>query len=1256
MDEARPDSFPKTERFEERGFLGRGGMGVVFRAFDRRTQREVALKTLPAPDPEQVFQLKQEFRVVADLIHESLVQLHDLVMDGGSCFFTMELLEGPEFLGWVDVGDDPSAPLPAELLERIARGLVQIAGGVSAIHDAGMLHRDIKPSNIRVRRSADGDRLVLLDFGIVAPIVADAQARRDREGTTGTPAYMSPEALRGGALGPASDWYSVGCVAYEALTGRRPFARSDRERGEIVPPSEVRAGVPAWLDDLIASLLYPEPSRRADGTRLREILGSVAPDSAAAASPTPRHVMPWGVSSKGGDGLPFVGRRAEMEELSRHFAKLQEGVSSVVHISGDSGIGKSELIHRFAERAENEAGAVTLRGRCHLHESVPYKAVDQVVDDLTRFLLREETPAQELVPRDADALCRLFPVLRRVPEFAALGEAADEADPHMLRRRGAGALRGLLAAIGARFPLVVWIDDLQWGDEDSAALIREWLRPGAMPRVLLVLSYRDESADENPLLESMRGIPGDESAAERVELAIEPLGAHESSELTSQLLRGHSADDSEVRSIVAEAAGSPFFISQLARHLADLAERGGAEAPIGQVSDRSGGGLRLADVIGLRLDALSPLERRVVEVASVAVSPLDTDRALAAAGGGASDRSVLQTLQKLCLLRIGADAAEPTVQTYHAKIAEATIARLPQDELRGTHRILADMLGEDPRAEPEDLVPHLLGAGDLSEAARAAAKAGDRAADALAFGRAARHYELALEYGGPELHPHQLRVRLAEALVNAGQTPRAAEWFEEAADELERERPGSSEVSLLRRQAAQHFIQCGLSVRGSALMRSVLSGLGVRMPETTPAAVRALVWNRLRLRLRGTKPAPFDADVSPEALERMDAIWSAGRSNAMNSPILSGALVTRFVLHSLDLGEPRRIVAALGMEATWCAGVGGRMLRRVDPLLEQIDALAEEHGTSYEHASRPYFRSVVAWTRGDWARSASLMAESIRQLRTECPGTAYEVSVGNIYLLSALAMRGELSALVDAAREELRIAEDRCDLFAQNACLLGEQVLAWLVADEPETALRRADEVVAAWSKGGFFTQHYHYLIATVQAFLYRGEAWKAWQRVVEIWPDIETARILDMENTRIQMLYLRGRAALAAASDAAGAPQGLAKWSHRRLHKRAADDARRIARSTLPFAAALAATLRSAIAGQSGSRDEAVRELETALAGFDASGMPVHREGVRARLGATRSAADEVTQAHAWLTDRGVVRPDRLVDVFAPPLGDSPV
>ncbi|MBS1154036.1 MAG: hypothetical protein H6Q89_5734, partial [Myxococcaceae bacterium] len=383
------DDFTGNARYKVVRRLGAGGMGIVYEAIDtERASQRVAIKVLRGRDPEALVRIKREFRALADVSHTNLVALHDLVAEGETCFFTLELVEGVDFLEWVRPGlavplkDLPTGALDATFPSpspsaatldqaRLTSALRQLAQGVGALHAAGRLHRDLKPSNVLV--TAEG-RVVILDFGLVAELDGERSITEEQGHTiVGTAPYMAPEQADSGPVTPSADWYAVGAMLYQALTGRLPFEGApmqvlvDKARMSAPPPSEKARNVPPELERLCVWLLKRVPAERAGSAQILEALGQA-----------PRLETPAPKLEQG-----FVGRQDELDALMGALDASAQGEPRVVRVWGSSGIGKTTLVRQFLIRAE-QRGAVVLSGRCYERESVPYKALDSAIDTLAR--------------------------------------------------------------------------------------------------------------------------------------------------------------------------------------------------------------------------------------------------------------------------------------------------------------------------------------------------------------------------------------------------------------------------------------------------------------------------------------------------------------------------------------------------------------------------------------------------------------------------------------------------------------------------------------------------------------------------------------------------------------------------------------------------------------------------------------------------------------------------------------------------------
>lgn len=280
--------------------LGRGGMGVVYRARDTRLQREVALKVLsPTLTGDAAFQrrLLHEARTAAALSHPAVCVIHEVGEAEGVAFVAMELLRGEVLSRRLEAG-----PLP--VTQALAWAL-QVADGLAAGHAAGIVHRDIKPGNVML---TDSGQAKVIDFGLAksnaarAPLDSglDTPPRGDTDPgrLVGTAAYMSPEQARGHAVDARSDVFAFGALLHEMLAGRPAFLRdSGIETLHAVlkeQPAPLPESVPAGLRALVASCLEKQPDRRpADGAELSTRLRALpAAPEAAGPSAMPRPAPP----------------------------------------------------------------------------------------------------------------------------------------------------------------------------------------------------------------------------------------------------------------------------------------------------------------------------------------------------------------------------------------------------------------------------------------------------------------------------------------------------------------------------------------------------------------------------------------------------------------------------------------------------------------------------------------------------------------------------------------------------------------------------------------------------------------------------------------------------------------------------------------------------------------------------------------------------------------------------------------------------
>lgn len=1271
-DNTRPqDTFADTERFRVVRALGAGGMGSVYEVEDLKASRRVALKTLLRWGAYELYLFKQEFRRLRDVVHPNLVHLEELFAEEDRWYFTMDLVPGRTLLEWIaesaggqssvqrgsggeqadiietlglelpstlEPGDGLQTaphlvlPDPGKRVDRVRQVFPQIVEGVRALHQVGIVHRDLKPTNVIVTPDA---RAVVLDFGLAVELQSAPGPSSGRGRLFGTIAYMSPEQAQGLPPTGASDWYAVGVMLYEALTGVLPHrgTPTDVLHGKLnEDPVDLTVLAPLAPEDLCAltmDLLQREPERRPNGAEILSRLGLTTPDNAAASSTggfqtTHRLALELGAKEHAG-----VGREGPMRVLRGALARARGRESQVVCVTGASGMGKSALLDAFADAARKD-GATVLRARCFERESVPFKALDPLIDELAARLRAAGTQfAREMCPRHVGSLLRAFPVLGGIEGFEApIDKASEVVDPVEQRRRAIAAVREFFDRLATREPLLVIVDDLQWGDPDSAHLLSEVLRKPDSPPFCLVLAWRAETSAEHPVLQRLGPA---QQAAERPEdwalVELGPLSPSEAERVAALRLESKGVRKRGLASVIArESGGVPLFIEELVR----FARAEGAEDAARQMGD-----LHLQDLLRRRVEALPDQARHLLEVLCVA-GDARPRAVIEDAVGPMVDPKALLVLTAEQFVVLWQTPSGQNLAPFHDKVREAVSESLAPARMTQIHLALARTIGRYQPEDDEALAGHFYEGGATAEALHHGKIAAANAARQFAFDRAASLYERCLSLCDDPQERATLLFARAEALAHGGMGIAAADAYLDLATSSAPERR-----RVLEQRAAAQLVRAGAIERGRDVLERVLHDAGLPMPASNLQAILSFLWHRLRVTLRGLNFAERSPEsVDSALLERVDLSWAVSLGLSLIDAVRGADYQARNLLFALQAGEPYRVARSFAAEAAYAAAFGGRGTARAERLVQLAGALAARVGHPHAQGMWRLCSGIVHFQRGRFDACYSDSKEAVSIFLTRCTDVAWELSTSWIYLMAVRLFLGRFDEFLRDHPALVAAARERADLHSEIHIHLAMPIPHAALIDDAEGGRRGAQEAWARWPDQTFSLLTLHAWRTLAELALYSLDDAEALKPAEDGWQALRKSPLNGVVVVRYQTLDLRLRALLGKLQ--LGAPSSEILPDVRK-------GCVELRKSGIPWFQACATLLHAQCVAAEQPGDEAARQFVLASVELDAAGLHPHAAAARFRAAQHGATTFTVAGSLKPLADAGVVHPARLARMLAP-------
>jgi tetratricopeptide (TPR) repeat protein len=864
-----------------------------------------------------------------------------------------------------------------------------------------------------------------------------------------------------------------------------------------------------------------------------------------------------------------------------------------------------------------------LRGRAYEREAMPYKAIDGVIDALSRYLIcLDEEELAAVLPADAWTIARLFPVLRRIPAIDTLpGESIT--DPQRARRRAFRALRELFASLARRRPLVLFIDDVHWGDTDSAALLLELARPPDAPLLLLAMTYRDEQEPTSAFLGELKA--GWPRQAEMRDLAVGPLEPVHARRLAQMLLASDDrSTDGVADAIAREADGNPFLIEELARN---VVSRSSAPARASVITGQT----TLEEMVSDRLSQLPQDARRCLELIAVSGRPVPMAVASAAAELQQTPEETLVLLRARRFVRSGMRDGREVVEVVHDRIRETIMGQLSSENVRESHARLARSLESAPDPDVEALATHLFGAGDGDRAVRFAEQAADQAATKLAFDQAAHLLRLAIA-ALPKSATDELRLRkrLGEFLELAGRSAEAGRVYLEAVEAA----PAAEKLDL-RRAAAEQLHASGLMDEGTRVLREVLATMRVWAPRSP---VTAVIWYLLHLLwLRFTRLHFREREISPEQRRRIDTLNAVALGFALVDHILAVAMKARLLVVAMRAGDRMQTARGAALAALDVSGYTGPESRIEHDLRELARRLAQTPAAKFTLAVS---NGMSLHYRGRFREAK----EALDPLQATVTNRRVGVHTAVLFTLHSIQFLGEMADLTDRYTRALADAEERGNLFMSVALRTSTAASVWLAADDPDRARRELREAMAQWGQKKFSSPEWRAIVSETEVDLYVGDGASAYERVRGLSHAL-VRNCFFVYHTRVLVAFAQGRAAVASV-------HGLRGSDRRARLKEARRWARVLKTKRMAWTAPLASILEAAVALVDGREEEAQSALRATIEGAAAADLALHAAAARHQLGVLL-AGDEgtalVREADEAMTSPGIRMPARFPAMLVP-------
>ncbi len=772
--------------------LGEGGISVVYRAGDKKYNRDVALKFLKqnitSSYIEDTIRFKREIEVISQLTHPHIIRLHGAGEYRNTPYLIEELLEGESLSDLIQNGERFKIKEAVEIIRQITEGL-------DYMHKNGIIHRDIKAGNIVIAKRDKKNFVKIIDFGLSN--VIELSRIKNKKEVIETFGYMSPEAtgIVNKKIDERSDLYSLGIIFYQLLTNELPFTAEEMSKllhlQVAVMPSklrEINSDIPKILEEIVIKLLYKEPELRYQSAK-----GLVHDLEKVQKGEDYFNIGERDQKVKLVYQTRLIGREEELKKLKEIHHKVQKKGGQICLIGGEAGVGKTRLAEEMKEYLYEqgyEKGGLFIQGRCFNQENKnPYQPfIDALNEYIKKIGKIDKKDRDKEIKRIKEVLGDLGKIIIKLNSNMKeiVGETAElvSLDSERENQRFLMVVSDFfcyLAEKGKSY--VLFIDDLQWADEGSLSVLEEIAGKINNTNLLIIGTYRDNEIGEGHSLNRIKKEAGKNEVLEEIKLI--KFGQNQLKKLSAGIL-GEKEEKAEkiTEYIYEKSGGNPFFSIIILRELIEenaISWKEGYWKEDWEKIEKIKISENIIDLVLKRIEDLEEKEVRLLCVSSIIGKEFEIELLYLLLDYG--EEKIIELIDELINLQLIEKSKERgKVIFVHDRIREAFLRKVGEKERRKIHINIAKVIEEKNKGREDavifELANHYTEGGEKEKSLKYVIPAAEKSKENYANEEAIRYYRKGIELLGEGWQKRKqewikVKEELAEVYLTTGRSDEA---------------------------------------------------------------------------------------------------------------------------------------------------------------------------------------------------------------------------------------------------------------------------------------------------------------------------------------------------------------------------------------------------------------------------------------------------------------------------------------------------